>query len=96
MEIEALILWLEETHWRDFQEVRKDVTALTDRVTTGEVFLSVLTNRVTALEQAQDSHRNMTIALQLHMEEVEDQSRRNNLPEATGAENLAETVIAIF
>lgn len=36
--------------------------------------------------------------MQLHLEEMEDRSRRNNLriPEATGPEDLAETATAIF
>lgn len=39
--------------------------------------------------------------MQLHLEELEDHSRRNNLglqglPKATGQEDLAETVTAIF
>lgn len=42
-----------------------------------------------------------TVALQLHMEDLKDRSHRNNLrlrglPNATGTENLSETVTAIL
>lgn len=100
-DIEALILKLEETHRRDIQEVRGEVSTLAERVSTGEVSVSSLTDRVTALEQARDQHREVAIALQLHLEDVEDRSRRNNLrlrgiPETTPPENLGETVKEIF
>lgn len=78
--IEAMILRLEETHRRDVQKVREDVTT--------ETSLSILTNQVSALEQSQDAQRETTTALQLHLEKIEDRSRRKNLrlqglPEAT-------------
>lgn len=97
-DIEALILRLEETHRRDIQEVREDVTNLTDRVASGEAAFSDLTSRVAALEQTHDTHRDMSVALQLH---VEDQSHRNNLqlrglPEASGAEDLSAMAVEIF
>lgn len=63
--------------------------------------MSTLEQQVYALESLQDSHVDATVALQLHMEDMEDRSRRNNLwlrglPEATGMEDLSETAAAIF
>lgn len=100
-DIEAMILRLEETHRRDIQEVRGEVSSLSERVTLGEMAVSSLEDRVSALEQAQDSHKDSAISLQLHLEEIEDRSRRNNLrlrgiPEAVGSDQLAETVKEIF
>lgn len=95
------MLRLEETHQRDIQEVREDVTALTDRVSTVEASFAVLEGRVAALEQTRDVQQDQTTTLQLHLEEIKDWSRRNNLrlwglPEATGMESLEETAVAIF
>lgn len=100
-DIEALILKLEETHRRDIQEVRGEISNLTERVSTGESSVSLLSDRVSALEQARDQQRDTAIALQLHLEDVEDRSRRNNLrlrgiPEMAQQENLGETVREIF
>lgn len=100
-DIKALIFRLEETHCCNKQEVRENVSNLTDRVTAGEASFSTLEHPVSALEQSRDAHRDTAIALQLHLEDIEDQSCRNNLrlrglPEAMGAENLGETVTAIF
>lgn len=60
-----------------------------------------LETRVQALERANASHMVESQEMQLHLEEMEDRSRRNNLrlrglPEATGPEDLAVTVTAIF
>lgn len=100
-DIEAMILRLEETHRRDIQEVRGEVSSLADRVSSGETAVSSLEERVSALEQARDLHRDTAISLQLHMEDVEDRSRRNNLrlrgiPETVSVEHLAEAVKNIF
>lgn len=93
--IEALILHLEETHHHNIQEVREDVSNIADRVTVGEASFSTLEYRVAALAQSRDYHRDTAIALQLHLEDIEDRSRRNNLrlcgiPEGTDTENLGE------
>lgn len=58
-------------------------------------------SRVQALERARASYTEEAQEMQLHLEELEDRSHRNNLrlrgiPEATGSEDLAETVTAIF
>lgn len=93
-DIETLILRLEETHHRDFQEVRAEMSTLTDRVSTGET----LELPVVGLERARDQHRDTAVAFQLHLEDVED---RNNLrlwgiPEAVEAETLGERVQDLF
>lgn len=100
-DIEALILRVEESHRREIQEVRTEIHSLADRVDNGEASISTIAARLGALEQSQAEQAESTIAIQLHMEDLEDRSRRNNLrlrgiPEATGAENLPDTVTAIF
>lgn len=72
--------------------------SLSNRVDSRESSLSELEHP--ALESSQRIQMVATVALQLHLENLEDWSRRNNLrllglPEATGTENLAETDIAI-
>lgn len=96
-DIETLILRLEETHRRNMQEVRGEVSTLAVRVTTGEASVSALEGRVSALEQARDQQRESAIALQLHLENIKDRSRRNNLwlrgiPKGTESESFRETV----
>lgn len=100
-EIEALILRLVDAHHQDIQAVRTDVQAISDRVSTGETSLSALEHRAAALEGSQETQMDTAMALQLHLEDLKDRSRRNNLrlrglPEATGTENLADTVTAVF
>lgn len=73
-DIEALILKLEETHRRDIQEVRGEVSTLAERVSTGETSVALLADRVAALEQARDSQKDAAIALQLHLEDMEDRT----------------------
>lgn len=70
-------------------------------LTRGRLRSRLLMNRIEALERSQESQDATAIDLQLHLEDLEDRSRRNNLrlrgiPEATGAEDLAATVSAIF
>lgn len=53
------------------------------------------------MKDTQSTQAVSVLAQQLHLEEVEDRSRRNkrrirDLPEATGTEDLAATAIAIF
>lgn len=100
-DIEALILRIEEAHSRDITEVRSDLHSLTERVDTEEAAISTLELRVSALEHSQTSQATLAGEMQLHLEEMEDRSRRNNLrlqglPEATGTEDLPATVTAIF
>lgn len=73
------------------QEMREDVTNLPDKVTAREASFSTMERRVEALEQSRDT----VIALQLHLEDIEDRSRCNNLRlhgllEAMGTENLGD------
>lgn len=100
-DIETLIQRIEEAHSRDIQEIRTDLHTVTDRVASRETVTAALESRVQALECANDSHTRETQEMQLHLEKMEDRSRRNNLrlrgiPEATGPEDLQETVTAIF
>lgn len=74
-DIEALILRLKETHRRDIQEVRGEVSNLVDWVTMGEASVSSLEIRVAAWERARDQHHDTAVWLQLHLEDVEDRSR---------------------
>lgn len=100
-DIEALILRLEETHRQDIQAVRSEIHTLTERVSAGEESASSVEQRVGALEKAQTIQATTAADLQLHLEELEDRSRRNNLrlggrPESSGVEDLQVTVNAIF
>lgn len=99
-DIEAIAGHLEATHQREVKAVRTEVQ-VTARVSAGETALTTMDKRLAELEAAQRSHMEATIAMQLHMEDLEDRSRRNNvrikgLPEATGSEDLPETVSAII
>lgn len=78
-----------------------ELHSISDRVTSGEVLTVSLETRVQTLEHANASHIIEYQEMQPHLEEMEDRSRRNNLrlrglPKATGPEDLAETVTAIF
>lgn len=85
----------------DVQEVRGELGVMSKRLTAGWSSVTDLEKRVTALEHLQDAHIDDAMMLQMHMEEMEDRSRRNNLrlrglPEATGPKDLADTATAIF
>lgn len=100
-DIEAPILQIEEAHNKDIQEVREDLHIVENRVTSGETRISTLEERMQAMEQSQHAHLLEAQEMKLHLEEMEDRSRRNNLrlwgiPEATGQEDLAATATAIF
>lgn len=101
VDMEALVLRVEEQHRRDFQQIRAEVGGLDDRLTRGEASVSVLEARVAQMEQAHSLYQDQLAEVQLHAEDLENRSRRNNLrlwglPEATGPENLLETVRSIF
>lgn len=56
---------------------------------------------MSTLERSRDQQRETAIALQLHLEDIEDRSRRNNLrlrgiPEDVTEENLRDTVKGLF
>lgn len=100
-DIETLIQRVEEAHARDIQEIRKEMQTISERVDAGESSISALTQRVKDLEQSRETQAATAVDLQLHLEDLEDRSRRNNLrlrgiPEATGAEDLEATVLAIL
>lgn len=93
-DMEALVLRVEEQHPWDFQQLH-------GRLAKGESAVSTLEQRVARLEQTHTSHQYDLAEMQLHLEDLENQSRRNNLrlrglPEAMGPENLQETVRAIL
>lgn len=100
-DIETLIQRVEEAHARDIQEIREEMQTISERVDAGESSISALTQRVKDLEQSRETQAATAVDLQLHLEDLEDRSRRNNLrlrgiPEATGAEDLEATVLAIL
>lgn len=71
-DIESIISRLETQHRKDMQEVRGELGSLNRRLVAGE-------SSVTSLEHHQDAHIDAATMLQLHMEEMEDRSRRNHL-----------------
>lgn len=92
-DIETLMQRVEESHRRDIQAVRMEISSLTDRVDAGESSISSLEARMGPLEQSHVAQEESRVALQPHMEDLEDRSRKNNLrlqglPEATGTEHL--------
>lgn len=100
-DIVALIGTVEAAHRKELNAVKLEVKALTTRITPGESSLSTLEQWVLTLEAFQESRVEALVNQQLHLEDMEGRSRRNNLqlrgiPEATGAEDLADTTIAIF
>lgn len=79
--------------------MKADVSTQSDRVTSGETSFAALELRVGKLERAQDHQRDTALALQLHLEDVLDQSHRNNLrlrgiPESM--ETLGQTIQDLF
>lgn len=93
VDTEALIGRVEAAHRQELRVVRKEVQAISSRMTAGESSLTALDQRVSALEAIQDKHTEAAIQLQLQLEDMEDRSRRNNLrlrglPEARGSKNL--------
>lgn len=81
--------------------MKTDLHNVENRITSGECRLTALEEKIQVLEQTQQAHSLEAQEMQLHIEEMEDRSRRNNLrlrgiPEAPGPEDLAETATAIF
>lgn len=100
-DIESLVGRLEASHRKEIVAVCMDITALTERMGAGEVTVTALERRLRKVEDAQTSQAVSMLTQQLHLEEIEDCSRRNSLrlrglPEATGTEDLAATTLAIF
>lgn len=89
-DMEALVLSLEIAHHRDLSSKQTCSCFLTGSPR-AKTSLSSLENRVSQLEQTQSLQASHVTTL--HMEELEDWSRCNNLrlrgiPEATGQESL--------
>lgn len=100
-DFESLASRLEASHRRDVAAVRTDITALSERMGAGEATVTELTQRLKQVEDTQTNQTKVLLTEQLHLEEIEDRSRRNNLrirglPESTGTEDLTATAIAIF
>lgn len=92
---------MEEAHHCDIQAVQAEVYLLSERIDTSESSISSLEHQVTALERSHVSQVDTAVDLQLHLKDLEDRSRRNNLwlwgpPEGTGTEDLSTMVNAIF
>lgn len=99
--MEALVLRMEKQHRRELEEIRTEVQEIDEQLTREEASVGSLENRVTQLERAQQKQQEQLAEVQLHAEDLENRSRRQNLrfrgiPEATGQENLTETVRAIM
>lgn len=95
------MLWVEEQHRRDFQQLRSEMQILDDRLSKGESVVTALEHHVAQLEQGHAPHQDSLAEMQLHQEDLENRGCRNNLrlwglPEAKGPENLQETILAIL
>lgn len=71
--------------------MRTELNAVTERVSLGETLVASLEALVQAVEQTQAAQDTAAQEMQLHLEEMEDRSCRNNLrlrgiPEAMGSE----------
>lgn len=76
VDIEALLFHLEETHQRDLQSVCSEVA---DWVSPGEASIASLETCISQLKEAKASYVTHVTPLQLHLENLEDWSYRNNL-----------------
>lgn len=74
VDTEALIGRVEAAHRQELRVVRKEVQAISSRMTAGESSLTALDQRVSALEAIQDKHTEAAIQLQLQLEDMEDRS----------------------
>lgn len=68
--IEKLVLWVEEQHRQDFQQLPSEVDTLDYRFSKGESAVSALKNCVIQLEQVHASHRDSLAEMQLHLEDL--------------------------
>lgn len=88
---------LEEAHRRETQEIRGQLTGVAHKVKVVENRTTKAEVRITALEELQAQHTLQLLALHLHVEDLEDRNRRNNLrqcgiPKAEGSEDLPQIV----
>lgn len=97
-DIEGLLLT--ESYQHKMKAVCSEVQHLSDHITTGESSVLAIERRRVSGAETHTPGRTL-VALQLHLKDLEDRSRSNNLrlhglPEATGSEDLRETAVAIF
>lgn len=70
---------LEASHRRDIASVCTDITSLTERMGTGKAMVTALEKRLKQVKDTQAIQAASVLAQQLHLEKIEDRSRRNNL-----------------
>lgn len=100
-DIRTMLVNLEETHRRETQETRGEIVAVQARVETLETSAAVDDTRIVALEIHQVRQDLQWVSLQLHLEDLEDWGRRNNLrlrgvPEAEEDEDVTAVLQAVF
>lgn len=100
-DIEALVNKLEASHRKELTALRKDMKSLTERMGSGESSVVAIEQQLSAVEATQTAQTTAILNQQLHLKEIEDRSRWNNLwlrglPEATETKDLAATTLAIF
>lgn len=92
---------LQETFRRENQDIRGEITGVVTRVAEISATTEAHNARLTTLERALSLETSQNRALQLHIQDLEDRGRRNNLrlrgvPEAEGQEDLLAETMKIF
>lgn len=92
---------LEETFRRQNQDIRGEITGVVTRVAEISATTEAHNARLTTLERALSLETSQNRALQLHIEDLENRGRRNNLrlrgvPEAERQEDLLAETMKIF
>lgn len=100
-DIKAMISNLEDAHCREVQEIRSEITTINTRVDGADSFAAATEARLERLERIQAKQEETIKDLTLHIEDLEDRGRRNNLrikglPEPEGREDLPAIVREIF
>lgn len=92
---------LEKIHRRETQDSRGEVSGMAVRVEAIENKATETDARLKAQEEQQAKHTTQLLALHLHVEDLEDISRRNHLrlqdiPEVEGPEDLQQIMTMLF
>ncbi|KAM9308396.1 uncharacterized protein PAF06_012594 [Gastrophryne carolinensis] len=100
-DLEKLIERYEAAHKRDITVVRHEISVVESRVTVLEKVGNATDSRVRALEERCTKQEAIIKAYHLHLDDLENRSRRNNLrirgiPESQNAEDARAIVTAIF